>query len=52
MSDGIRIDYFIAYIMLLLSFNEIKILADQYNLPEQLMTLDWLKEVPNLSDLG
>ena len=27
MSDGIRIDYLITYIMLLLSFNEIKILA-------------------------
>ena len=28
MSDGIRIDYLITYIMLLLSFNEIKILAE------------------------
>ena len=43
MSDGIRIDYFITYIMLFLSFNEIKILANQFNLPEQLMTLDFSK---------
>ena len=34
MSNGIMIDYLITYIMLLLSFNEIKILQDEYNIPE------------------
>ena len=52
MSDGIRIDYLITYIIML-CFLLIKSRLWQENVIYlNYTTLDWLKNMPNFSDLG